>query len=71
MHYDNTTSSYHATIMQKQGYYSYIYVDDKGLPAETEGNFFQTSNNYQMLAYYRPIGGRTWLLVGFCELLSR
>lgn len=71
MYYDNTTSSYHATIMQKQGYYSYIYVDDKGLPAETEGNFFQTSNSYQMLAYYRPIGGRTWLLVGFCELLSR
>ncbi len=68
MHYDRDCQSYRASILQKQGYYSYTYTDASGLPATTEGNFFQTRNNYQMLVYYRPTGGRTWLLVGLGEL---
>ena len=67
MRYDQDSQSYRASILQKQGYYSYIYTDASGRPAPTEGHFFQTRNNYQMLVYYRPTGGRTWQLVGFCE----
>ncbi len=70
MHYDQGSQSYRASILQKQGYYSYIYTDASGNAAPTEGNFFQTRNNYQMLIYYRPTGGRTWLLVGFCEKIG-
>ncbi len=70
MCYDQNSQSYHASILQKQGYYSYIYTDASGLAAPTEGHFFQTRNNYQMLVYYRPTGGRTWLLVGFCEKIG-
>jgi hypothetical protein len=51
--------------MQKQGYYSYHYVDAEGRTAVTEGNFFQTRNRYQALIYYKGIGDRTWRLVGY------
>lgn len=71
MRYDQDSQSYRAAILQKQGYYSYTYTDDTGQTASTEGDFFQTRNNYQMLVYYRPTGGRTWRLVGFCEQPSR
>lgn len=71
MHYNEATSSYEASILQKQGYYSYLYRDATGHHASTEGNFFPTRNNYEMLVYYRPIGGRSWLLVGFAECVAR
>lgn len=67
MHYDMSTSTYEASILQKQGYYSYVYQDASGNPASYEGNFFATRNRYEMLVYYRPIGGRSWLLTGFAE----
>ena len=72
MEYDYATHSYQATVMLKMGYYSYQYLilDDEGnthvMP--TEGNFFQTENQYQALVYYREPGGRTDQLVGYQQV---
>lgn len=58
-------------LMQKQGYYSYQYVNRDGKVATTEGNFFQTRNKYQALVYYKGLGDRTWRLVGYRGLVAR
>ena len=72
MSYDNLTRTYQATILQKQGYYNYCFLTTPSgelvhsLP--TEGNYFQTSNTYDVFIYYRPIGGRTDLLVAHGQI---
>lgn len=70
--YDEDNGMYHATIMQKQGYYSYQYLllNDDGTTtvSPTEGSFYQTENRYQAYVYYKETGGRTWRLVGFRQL---
>lgn len=75
MTYNDTDGMYHATVMQKQGYYSYQYalLDDKGTisVSPTEGNFHQTENRYQAYVYYKETGGRTWRLVGYRQLEFR
>lgn len=69
MTFNESDKAYHATIMLKQGYYSYRYIletsdgDICGVPSE--GNFFQTENEYQALIYYKGIGKRTDLLLGY------
>ena len=68
MQYDAVSQCYRAQVMQKQGYYSYHYVDKEGKTAPTEGSFFQTRNTYQALIYYKGLGNRTWRLVGYREL---
>ena len=72
MIYDETNQTYNATCKLKQGYYSYQYLwlhsDGTTTPVPSEGNFFQTENQYQALVYYRPIGGRTDRLVGFSQI---
>ena len=71
MQYDADSHCYRAQIMQKQGYYSYQYVNEDGEPAPTEGNFFQTRNKYQAFIYYKGMGERTWRLVGYRGLSAR
>ena len=71
MRYDATAQCYRAQVMQKQGYYSYHYVDKDGKTAPTEGNFYQTRNRYQALVYYKSLGERTWRLVGYRGLDAR
>ena len=71
MRYDADNNCYRAQIMQKQGYYSYQYVNKQGTGAPTEGNFFQTRNKYQALVYYKGMGDRTWRLVGYRGLDAR
>ncbi len=70
MQYDSSEGLYHASILQKQGYYSYQYLwqpDDEGTPKELpfEGSFYQTENRYQALVYYKGTGERTWRLTAF------
>ena len=69
MQYDEASQSYLASVLLKQGYYSYQYLvlreDGSTVPVTTEGSFFQTANKYQMLVYYRETGGRTDRLVGY------
>lgn len=74
MEYDETDGSYNATILQKQGYYSYQYLlsDDNGrcsIPP-SEGSFYETENRYQAYVYYKPVGGRTWQLVGYRQIAN-
>lgn len=78
MEYDNEKQCYHAVIKMKYGYYSYQYIleqssDEDGKLAGkqpysktslTEGDFFQTENQYLVLVYYRAPIDRTWRLVG-------
>lgn len=73
MEYDEQEHVYHAAVLLKQGYYSYQYLvlraDGTTLPVYSEGNFFQTVNQYQALVYYRGIGERTDRLVGYKEVI--
>lgn len=72
MTYNPSSGFYEASILLKQGYYSYKYlvVDNNGKAhdLQSEGNFFQTENAYQCLVYYRGNGERTDRLVGFSNL---
>lgn len=69
MQYDNANKCYTATIPLKQGYYSYQYLmkkDNNGFqPVDTEGNFYQTANRYDVLVYYRGNSDRTDQLIGW------
>lgn len=72
MHYDEETQTYNSTQVLKQGYYSYQYLllnsDGTVQTLPSEGNFYNTENQYQCLVYYRPIGQRTDQLVGYSQV---
>ena len=72
MEYDAEEGMYNASVLMKQGYYSYQYLvlrdDGTTMPVDSEGSFFQTSNKYQVLVYYRGMGDRTDRLVGYVEV---
>jgi hypothetical protein len=76
MIYNYDESVYEAVLYLKQGYYNYEFVfleDGKQLPDETivEGSHYETFNTYDILVYYRAIGGRFDRLVGQKRLISR
>ena len=75
MEYNSILQSYEKKILLKQGYYSYRYVskDTQGkvFPLPSEGNFFQTENEYQCLIYYKGQGERTDRLVGYQQVQIR
>jgi hypothetical protein len=69
---------YERRFLLKMGYYSYCYVTvDKSDPDQkasftlTEGNHVETQNDYMILVYYRPIGGRGDELIGITRFDSR
>jgi len=69
MDYSTQDKGYVKTVLLKEGYYNYLYVTrkDNQSPAGTaavEGNFFQTENEYRVMVYFRPIGGRYDRLIG-------
>lgn len=72
MEYNNLSHQYELVLPLKQGSYNYQYVlvnDDGerqvGMTDMTEGNFYQTENEYYVYVYHRPFGGRYDKLVGF------
>lgn len=65
MEYDEINHLYHAAVLLKQGYYSYQYRQEDGSTARTEGDFYQTENEYSVLVYYRGQGARYDRLVGY------
>ncbi|MBP3726906.1 MAG: DUF5103 domain-containing protein [Bacteroidaceae bacterium] len=75
LQYDEEKHLYHTTLLLKQGYYSYHYLlqqpNGSTAPVPTEGNYFQTQNNYQAYVYYRELGGRTDRLVGYAQISTR
>jgi hypothetical protein len=63
MQYNGSTRAYEGTLFLKQGYYNYAYaLVDKTQniiqTSETEGDFWEAENDYLILVYYRPLGGR-------------
>lgn len=71
MQYDAEKQLYSASILQKQGYYSYQLLTPTGGIPPSEGSFFLTENRYQILIYYKETGARTWRLVGYRALEFR
>lgn len=75
MAYNAETGAYEKAVMLKQGLYNYQYVfvenNESGISfRETEGDFFETENEYTVIVYYRPIGGRYDRAVGLTRLSS-
>ncbi len=75
LNYNPETGFYENKQMLKQGFYDYIYLlkDKKtGTIASdfTEGNWFETENNYTILVYYRPLGGRADELIAISLINS-
>ena len=71
MIYNKTSGAYEGSALLKMGFYNYAYVTvNSGEPPVnpsfdmTEGNHFETENDYDILVYYRPLGGRADQLVG-------
>ena len=74
MLWNDSTQCYERALWLKQGYYNYQYLqkerDGAFRPVPSQGNYYQTENSYQMLVYFRPVGGRTDELVGYSSLES-
>ena len=70
MTYNREKQAYEATALLKQGYYNYNYLfvpdgSTTGDSGPTDGNFYETENEYIILVYHRPTGGRYDKLVGY------
>ncbi|MEP6514315.1 MAG: DUF5103 domain-containing protein, partial [Parafilimonas sp.] len=79
MDYNADKGIYEKTLFLKQGFYSYNYItkniSDKNKygkyeTAQTEGNYWETENNYTILVYYRSLSDRADELVGAVTISS-
>ena len=77
MKWNEEKGVYETSLFLKQGYYDYTYVtidkndrQRKASFAETEGNFWETENEYMVLVYYRALGGRSDELIGIARVNS-
>lgn len=77
MTYNADKGVYEKTLYLKQGYYSYIYVtkeanDPNSIPMTelTEGDYWETENDYTVLIYYRSLSGRHDELIGILNINS-
>ena len=75
MIFNTETGMYENKQMLKQGLYDYIYVTKDKRTKQvstdfTEGNWWETENNYIILVYYRTLGGRADELVGLTQVNS-
>jgi hypothetical protein len=66
---------YETDLLLKQGYYDYCYVTtDAANPRpsfeSTEGNQWETENDYTILVYYMATGGRSDELIGIARVNS-
>lgn len=69
--------AYEIALKLKQGYYDYAYITlDRSKPRSkaefdfTEGNYWESENDYTILVYYRALGGRADELVGIGNINS-
>ena len=70
MEYDFTRKYYYKSYFLKQGGYNYIYVflpkgGSQATQIPIEGSFWQSSNQYEIYLYYKPLGSRYERLVGY------
>jgi hypothetical protein len=77
MTYNATEGVYEKTLYLKQGYYSYTYVtkdtrtrNSIALTEQTDGNYWETENDYTVLIYYRSLSGRHDELIGVATVNS-
>jgi hypothetical protein len=77
MQYNADKGVYETSLFLKQGYYDYMYVttdsDDPKRKASfelTEGNLWESENEYMILVYYRELAGRADQLIGVTRLNS-
>ncbi len=77
MKFNPSSGAYEGSALMKMGFYNYAYVtlnsgDPNASPSfeMTEGNYFETENNYDILVYYHPLGGRADQLVGIYSMNS-
>jgi hypothetical protein len=76
MVYNPAINAYVGKVLLKQGYYNYLYAAVQKETGdidfeETEGDWFETKNNYTILVYYRPFGQRYDSLIGAYTFSSR
>jgi hypothetical protein len=78
MQYNAEKGTYEKTLFLKQGYYSYTYLtqDNKRKNAladvsQTDGNYWETENEYTVYVYFRSLSGRHDELVGVATINSR
>jgi hypothetical protein len=78
MIFNPASGAYEGSYLMKMGFYNYAYVtvnsNERGsLPTFefTEGNHVETQNSYDILVYYRTMGGRYDQLVGIYSMSSR
>lgn len=76
--YNDADGAYEVAMLLKQGFYSYTYVtkdtkNKKAVPdvTETDGNFWETENDYTVFVYFRSLNGRHDELVGITTVNSR
>jgi hypothetical protein len=77
MEYNATKGLYEKTLYLKQGYYSYTYVtkdaanrNSVASVEQTDGNYWETENDYTVLIYYRSLSGRHDELIGISNINS-
>lgn len=63
LQYSEAEKAYSVSVSLKQGFYNYEYAllpQGAALPdrEDTEGNWYETENDYLILVYYRPLGER-------------
>lgn len=78
MQYNKNKFVYEKTLLLKQGYYNYTYITkDKNNSTEkpnatlTDGNNWETENDYSIFVYYRSLSDRYDELVAFTTINSR
>lgn len=70
MHWNEESKEYNAAVYLKQGYYNYMYLQENG-SASPDGNFYETENEYIILVYHRPQGGRYDKLLGYRVMTTK
>ena len=74
MKFNTTSGMYENKQFLKQGFYNYAYalVPNSGKPqpdiSQTEGNYWETENTYQVLVYYKPLGARADAVIGYLTI---
>jgi len=76
MEYNAETGAYEKPVLLKTGVYNYqyVFVEEGGtIPSfkQTEGNYFETENEYTITVYYHPIGARYDRLIGHKTINSK
>ena len=69
MQYNESLQQYEKVLLLKQGSYNYMYMfvpdgSHQATLAPTEGNYYQTVNEYAVKVYHRPPGARYDRLIG-------